>query len=121
MVALSGRLSGVVLVGFLSLFLLITGCVSSENGANGTAKIEGSTQTVKGRVQQISVVDGTLIVAPPKGDRVSLKFTPQTPVKGGELKAVTKSQPVQVIYTVKGSENNATSIEILPQGSCGGS
>lgn len=113
------RWYNVALLSLFSLVFLLSGCVATQNGASGSAKVESGTLTVKGKVQQISIAEGTMVVTPPKGDRVTLKFTPQTAVKGGTLKEITKSQPVQVIYTVKDGQNSASSIEILPQGSCG--
>lgn len=118
--ALNNRWSNLLLA-FLSLFFLASGCVATQNGKTGSENIQGNSLTVKGKVQQISPEKGLLVVAPPKGDRVTLKFTPQTPVKGGSLKEITKFQPVRVIYAVEGGQNIVVSIEILPQGSCGGS
>lgn len=121
MFAVHDRWYTVLLLTFCSLFLLASGCVSTQNGTTGSAKIDGSSFTVKGNLQKISPEEGVMVVAPPKGDRVTLKFAPQTPVKGGTIKDITKFHPVLVIYTVKGGENIAVSIEILPQGSCSGS
>ena len=111
------RYYNVLLLTFCSLFLLVSGCAS--NGETDSAKIDGSALTVKGKVQNISLQEGILVVAPPKADRVTLKFTPQTQVKGGAIKDISRFQPVRVMYTVEGKENSAVSIEILPQGSCG--
>lgn len=121
MFAVHDRWYTVLLLTFCSLFLLASGCVSTQNGASGSAKIDGSSLTVKGKVQKVSPEEGVMVVAPPKGDRVILKFSPQTPVTGGAIKDITKFQPVRVIYTVKSGENIAVSIEILPMGSCSGS
>ncbi len=111
----------VLLLAFCSFFLLASGCISTQNGATGSANIDVISLTVKGKVQKISPEEGVMVVAPPKGDRVTLKFAPQTPVKGGTTKDIARFHPVLVIYTVKGGENIAVSIEILPQGSCSGS
>lgn len=113
------RWSAVVLLGALTFLVAGTGCVSNQTGAAGTAKVESNSQSVKGKIQQVA--DGVLVVVPPKGERVSVKYSSQTPVKGGTLAELVKSQPVRIFYTVKGGQNNATSIEVLPQGSCGGS
>ncbi len=110
--------NGGVLVLLCSFFLLTSAC-NSEKGAT-SAKIQGSSQILKGKLQDISLTEGTMVIAPPKGQVMTLKFSPQTPVKGGALKDVRKYDPVQVIYTINGEQNNAHSIEILPQGSCGG-
>jgi hypothetical protein len=118
MFAVHVRWYNVLVLAFCSLFLLTSGCVSTQKGATGSAEIDGSALTIKGKVQNISPEEGLMVVAPPKGDRVTLKFTPQTPVKGGSIKEITKFQPVRVIYAVEGEENSAVSIEILPQGSC---
>ena len=113
------RWSNVMLLTFLSLFFLVSGCVSTENGAKGSEKMQSNTLTVKGRVQKVSLGDGILVVAPPKGDHVTLKVTEKTPVTGGSMKEVEKLRPVRVTYTVEGKQNIAVSIELLPQGSCG--
>lgn len=119
MFAVHDRWRNVLLLTFCSLFLLVSGCVSTQNGATGAAKIDASALTVKGKVQMISPQQGLMVVAPPKGDRVTLKFTMQTPVKGGSIEDIARFQPVRVMYTVEGGENIAVSIEILVQGSCG--
>jgi hypothetical protein len=135
MFAAHDRWSKVLLLTFLSLFFLVSGCVSTEKGTKGSAKMQsndtvkgkedtGKTQsnntlTVKGRVQKISLGEGILVVTPPKGDRVTLKITDKTPVVGGLMKEVEKLRPVRVTYTVEGKQNIAVSIELLPQGSCG--
>lgn len=113
------RWSNVMLLTFLSLFFLFSGCVSTENGAKGSEKIQGNVLTIKGRVQRVSFADGILVVVPPKGDHVTLKVTEKTPVTGGSIKEVEKLRPVRVTYTVEGKQNIAVSIELLPQGSCG--
>ena len=119
MFAAHNRWSNVMLLTFLSLFFLVSGCVSTENGAKGSEKMQNNTLTVKGRVQKVSFADGILVVAPPKGDNVTLKVTEKTPVTGGSIKEVEKLRPVRVTYTVEGKQNIAVSIELLPQGSCG--
>ena len=113
------RWSNVMLLTFLSLFFLASGCVSTENGVKGSEKIQNNTLTVKGRVQKISLGDGVLVIAPPNGDHVTLKISEKTPVTGGSMKEVEKLRPVRVTYTVEGKQNIAVSIELLPQGSCG--
>jgi len=113
------RWSNVMLLTFLSLFFLVSGCVSTENGAKGSEKMQNNALTIKGRVQKVSFADGILVVAPPKGDAVTLKVTEKTPVTGGSIKEVEKLRPVRVTYTVEGKQNIAVSIELLPQGSCG--
>jgi hypothetical protein len=118
MFAVHGRWYNVLLLTFCSLFLLVSGCVSTQNGATGSTKIDASALTVKGKLHMISPQEGVMVVAPPKGDRVTLKFTPQTPVKGGSINEITRFHPVRVMYRVEGEENIAVSIEILPQGSC---
>ncbi|MBU0664913.1 MAG: hypothetical protein KJ990_10265 [Proteobacteria bacterium] len=118
---LNNRCGNVLLLAFLSLFLLASGCVSTQNGAAGSENIQVNSLTVKGKVQKFSLEEGIMLVAPPKGNRVTVKFTEQTPVKGGSLKEIVRFQPVRVIYSVEAGENRAVSIELLPQGSCGGS
>lgn len=116
---LNNRYGNVLLLAFLSLFFLASGCVSTQNGTAGSEDIQGNSLTVKGKVQKISLEEGVMIIAPRKGDRVTVKFTEQTPVKGGSLKEIVRFLPVRVIYSVEGEENIAVSIELLPQGSCG--
>lgn len=113
------RWSHLLLLTFLSFFFLASGCVSTQNGATGSAKMESNALTVKGRVKDISLRDGVLVVAPPKGDRVTIQINDQTPVNGGVIQEVVKNIPVRVTYTVEKKKNVAVSIEILPQGSCG--
>lgn len=113
------RWSNVLLLTFLSLFFLVSGCVSTENGTKGSAKMQSNTLTVKGRVQKISLREGILVVAPPKGNHVTLKITQKTPVVGGLMQEVERLRPVRVTYTVEGKKNIAVSIELLPHGSCG--
>ena len=119
MFAVHSRWSNVLLLTFLSLFFLTSGCVSTENGTKGTEKIQSNTLSVKGRVQKISLGEGILVIAPPKGDQITLKITEKTPVIGGSMKEVEKLRPVRIIYTVEGKQNIAVSIELLAQGSCG--
>ncbi len=119
MVSVKDRWCKLLMLAFIPLFFLVSGC--TENSATGAAKISSSSLTVKGKVQKISLEEGVMVVAPPKGERVTLKFTPQIAVKGGTLKEITRFQPVQAVYTVNKDENSAVSLEILPQGSCGGS
>ena len=119
MVSVKDRWCKLLLLAFIPLFLLVSGC--TENKATGSGKISNNTLTVKGKVQKISLEEGIMVVAPPKGERVTLKFTPQIAVKGGTLKEITRFQPVQAVYTANKDENSAVSLEILPQGSCGGS
>lgn len=119
MVSVKDRWCKLLLLAFIPLFLLISGC--TENQTTGAGKISNNTLTVKGKVQKISLEEGIMVVAPPKGERVTLKFTPQIAVKGGTLKDITRFQPVQAVYTANKNENSAVSLEILPQGSCGGS
>lgn len=116
-----GQWYKVLLLTFIPLFFLVSGCTSTQNGTTGSANIQENVMTVKGKVQKISPEEGLMVVSPPKGDRVTLKFTEQTPVKGGTVKDITRFQPVQVSYTIEGEQNVIVSIEILPQGSCGGS
>lgn len=111
------RWSNVLLLTFLSLFFLASGCV--ESGTKGSEKIQNNTLTIKGRVQKISLLEGILIIAPAKGENVTLKISEKTPVTGGSIKEVEKLRPVRVTYTVEGKQNIAVSIELLPQGSCG--
>lgn len=111
----------VLFLTFLPLFFLVSGCTSTQNGTSGSATIQENVMTVKGKVQKISPEEGLMVVSPPKGDRVTLQFTEQTPVKGGSIKEISRFQPVRVIYSVEAGVNIAVSIEILPQGSCGGS
>jgi hypothetical protein len=111
-------INGAALVFLCSIFLLSTACNSGKGAVS--PKIDGTTQVVKGKLQKISLLEGNMTIAPPNGQAVTLKFTPQTPVKGGVLKDIHKNDPVQVIYNYTGEQNNAHSIEILPQGSCGG-
>ncbi len=113
------RWSNVLLLTFLSLFFLTSGCVSTENGTKGSEKMQSNTLTIKGRVQKISLGEGVLVIVPPKGDHVTLKINEKTPVTGGSMKEVEKLRPVRVTYTVEGKQNIAVSIELLPQGSCG--
>ncbi|MCX5870429.1 MAG: hypothetical protein NTY00_07310 [Deltaproteobacteria bacterium] len=113
------RWSNVLLLTFLSLFFLVSGCVSTENGAKGSEKMQSNILTIKGRVQKISLGEGILVIVPPKGDHVTMKITEKTPVTGGSMKEVEKLRPVRVTYTVEGKQNIAVSIELLPQGSCG--
>ncbi|MDD3813925.1 MAG: hypothetical protein PHZ02_04705 [Desulfocapsaceae bacterium] len=112
---LNNRYGNVLLLAFISLFFLASGCVSTQNG---TADL-GNNLTVKGKVQNISLEEGVMTIAPRKGDHVTVKFTEQTAVKGGSLKEIVRFLPVRVIYSVEGGENIAVSIELLPQGSCG--
>jgi hypothetical protein len=119
MVSMKDRWATLLLLAFIPLFLLVSGC--TENSATGAGKIANSSLTVKGKVQKISLEEGIMVVAPPKGERVTLKITPQIAVKGGTLKEITRFQPVQAVYTVNKDENSVVSLEILPQGSCGGS
>lgn len=116
---LNNRYGNVLLLAFLALFILASGCVSTQNGTGGSANIQGNNLTIKGKVQKISLEEGVMIIAPRKGDRVTVKFTEQTAVKGGSLKEIVRFLPVRVIYNVEGGENIAVSIELLPQGSCG--
>lgn len=118
MAGIKKQCCAVALLGLLLLFFVGSGCVNNQNGAGGTAKIEANVQSVKGKVQKISPAEGIMVVAPPKGDRVTVQITSQTPVKGGNLAEITRFQPVRVMYTVEGAQNRSTSIEILPQGSC---
>ena len=113
------RWSNVLLLTFLSLFLLVSGCVSTNTGTKGSAKMQSNTLTIKGRVQKISLGEGILVVAPPKGNHVTLKITDKTPVVGGLMKEIERLRPVRVTYTVEGKKNTAVSIELLAQGSCG--
>jgi hypothetical protein len=102
----------------LPLVFLVSGCVSSQNGTVTLVNSQENVSTVKGKVQKIFPDEGILIVAPTKGDRVTLKFTEQTAVKGGSIRDVVRFIPVQVSYTVEDGQNRVVSIEILPQGSC---
>jgi hypothetical protein len=113
------RWSAVLSLAFLTLFFLTSGCVSTEKGSNGSEKIHNNALTLKGRVQKISLGEGIIVVAPPKGDHVTLKITEKTPVTGGSMREVEKNRPVRVMYTVEGKLNIVVSIELLPQGSCG--
>lgn len=131
------RWSNILLLTLLSLFLLVSGCVSTETGTKGSAKMQSNdtvkgkegigkgnmqssnTLTVKGSVQKISLGEGILVVAPPKGNHVTLKITDKTPIVNGLMKEVERLRPVRVTYTVEGKKNIAVSIELLPQGSCG--
>lgn len=119
MSALHDQWYKVMLLTFLPLFFLVSGCTSTQNGTTGSANIQENVMTVKGKVQKISLEEGIMVISPRKGDRVTVKFTEQTPVKGGSLKEIVKFLPVRVIYSVDGGGNIAVSIEILPQGSCG--
>ncbi|MBW6521652.1 MAG: hypothetical protein K0A99_11710 [Desulfoarculaceae bacterium] len=103
---------------FLPLVFLISGCVSTQSGTVASANIQENVFTVKGKVQKISPEKGVLIVSPAKGDRVTLNFTEQTPVKGGSIADIVRFHPVQVSYAVEDGQNVSVSIEILPQGSC---
>ena len=117
--AVQNRWCNVLLLTFCALFLLVSGCFSTQSGSVGSENSHTNTLTVKGKVQTISLQEGIMVVSPPKGSRVTLKFTPQTEVKGGSLNEIKRFEPVRVIYAVEGGENSAVSIEILPQGSCG--
>ncbi len=74
---------------------------------------------VKGKVQKISLEEGIMVVAPPKGERVTLKISEQASVKGGSIKEIARFQPVRVHYTLEGQQNMIVSIEILPKAECG--
>lgn len=109
----------ILFLAVLPLFLLVSGCTSTQNGASESAMMQEGVMIVKGKVQKLSLEEGSMVVAPPKGDRVALKFTEQASVKGGSIKDIARFQPVRVHYTSEGQENMIVSIEILPQGSCG--
>jgi hypothetical protein len=100
------------------LILLVSGCASIQKGTVVSVNIQDNVSTVKGMVQKIVPEKGILIVASAKGDRVTLKFTERTPIKGGTISDIVRSNPVRVSYTVEGEQNMVVSIEILPQGSC---
>lgn len=100
------------------LILLVSGCASTQKDTAASANIQNNVSTVKGMVQKIVPEEGLLIVASAKGDRLTLKFTEQTPIKGGTSSDIVRSNPVRVSYTVEGEQYMVVSIEILPQGSC---
>ncbi len=108
----------VLVLAFLPLILLVSGCASTQNGTAASANIQDNVSTVKGMVQKIDPEKGVLIVASAKGERVTLTFTEQTPIKGGTSSDIVRFNPVRVKYTVDGEQNMVVSIEILPQGSC---
>ncbi len=108
----------VLVLALLPLILLVSGCASTQNGTAASANIQDNVSTVKGMVQKIVHGEGILIVVSAKGDRVILKFTEQTPIKGGTISDIVRSNPVRVSYIVEGEQNMVVSIEILPQGSC---
>jgi hypothetical protein len=83
-------------------------------------KIADHTLTVTGKIQKISLEEGRMVIASSKGDRITLKFTAQTPVEGGNMRDLAKSQPVKALYAVEAGQNHLVSLEILLQGSCSG-
>lgn len=118
MSALQNQWVKVLFLAILPLVFLVSGCASTQNGTTASTTIQDNVSTVKGKVQKIVPEEGLLIVSPPKGERVSLKFTEQTPVKGGSIRDIVRFHPVQVSYIEEGGQNKVVSIEILPQGSC---
>ncbi len=101
------------------LIFLVSGCAPSiQDGTAASANIQDNVSTVKGKVQKIMPEEGILIVASSKGDHLTLKFTEQTPIKGGTSNDLVRSNPVRVSYIIEGEQNRVVSIEILPQGSC---
>lgn len=105
---------------FCVLFSLSLGCVAPRNGMPDPEKTADHTLTVTGKIQRISLEEGRMVIASSKGERVSLKFTGQTPVEGGNIRGIAKSQPVKAVYAVEAGQNNVVSLEILLQGSCSG-
>jgi len=101
-------------------FLLSFGCVATNNVGDDSARIAEQSFTIQGKIQKVSPEEGLLVVASPKGDRVILKLTGQTAVKGGVVKDVDKFHPVKAVYTVEDGQNRLLVLEILPQGSCSG-
>ena len=120
MVTADRRWSGVLQVFLCVLFYLSLGCAAPRNGIPDPEKIADHTLTVTGKIQKISLEEGLMVVASSKGDRVSLKFTGQTPVEGGNMRDIAKSQPVKAVYAVAAGQNHLVSLEILIQGSCSG-
>ncbi len=104
---------------FLFLFLN-SGCAAPEKALYDSEKPAEHTYTVTGKVQKISPEEGIMIIGSPKGDRITLKFTGKTPVTGGDIKDIGKFHPVKAVYVVESGENRLVSLEVLPQGSCGG-
>lgn len=116
-----GRRWAVVLrLFFCLLFLLNYGCVATGDERDDAAKMPGQTFTVKGKIQKVSGEEGIIVVTSPKGDRIILQFTSQTPVVGGAMKDVDRFHPVKAVYTVEAGQNRLLSLELLPQGSCSG-
>ena len=107
---------------FCLLFLLNYGCVATgdERDEDDAAKMPEQTFTVKGKIQKVSGEEGIIVVTSPKGDRIILQFTGQTPVVGGAMKDVDRFHPVKAVYTVEAGQNRLLSLELLPQGSCSG-
>jgi len=118
MSALYNQWVKVLVLAILPLVFLVSGCASTQNGTTASATIQDNVSTVKGKVQKIVHEEGVLIVAPAKGERVSLRYTEQAPVKGGTIRDIVRFHPVQVNYIREGEQNKVISIEILPQGSC---
>jgi len=107
-------------IGVCLLFLLNFGCVATGIERDDSAKMPVQTFTVKGKIQKVSGEEGIMVVASPKGDRIILKFTSQTPVVGGAMKDVDKFQSVKAVYAVEAGQNRLLLLELLPQGSCSG-
>ena len=114
------RWAAILRLFFCLLFLLNFGCVATGNEQDDSAKMPEQTFTVKGKIQKVSGEEGIIVVASPKGDRIILKFTSQTPVVGGAMKDVDKFHPVKAVYTVEAGQNRLLVLELLPQGSCSG-
>jgi len=105
---------------FCVLFLLNSGCVATGDERDDAAKMPEQTFTVKGKIQKVSGEEGIIVVTSPKGDRIFLQFTSQTPVVGGAMKDVDRFHPIKAVYTVEAGQNRLLSLELLPQGSCSG-
>jgi hypothetical protein len=109
----------ILFLAVLPLSLLVSGCASTQNEAAESAMMQEGVMIVKGKVQKLSLEEGSMVVAPPKGERVTLKISEQASVKGGSIKEIARFQPVRVHYTLEGQQNMIVSIEILPKAECG--